>query len=288
MNRVKFEFSKYQACGNDFILRDERNEMSIPDQKKPKIVRMLCDRHFGIGADGILFIEKSEIAHGKMRLFCPDGQEAFMCGNGIRCVADYLCNDLKKDKLLIDTNDGVKEVLRIDENLYQVSMGKLRYTMKDLSKFFKGTFRSDEILLEKAFIFPNIGRIEASIVSTGEPHVVIFVKDLENEDINKYGNAITKNVDMFPYSVNTDLCQVIDERTIKVRTYESGAYYETMACGTGATACAAVAYFTGKVKSNVVEVLTRGGKMTIKVSKDNLLMIGPAHLVFTGETYISL
>jgi len=287
LKKVKFEFVKYQACGNDFILRDDRGGISIPEEKKPKIVRILCDRHFGVGADGVLFVEESKGAHGRMRLFCPDGQEAFMCGNGIRCVADYLYNDLKEDKLLIDTKDGVKKVLRIGENLYQVSMGKLRYTMKDLSKFFKGDFRNKEILLEKEMVFPDIGKLKISIVSTGEPHVVIFVKDLENEDISKYGNAIAKNFDMFPYGVNTNLCEVIDDKTVRVRTYESGAYYETMACGTGATACAAVAYFTGKVKNNKVEVITKGGRMVIEVSEDNLLMTGPAHLVFRGEIYLS-
>ncbi|MHA1631552.1 MAG: diaminopimelate epimerase, partial [Candidatus Freyarchaeota archaeon] len=173
MKKVKFEFVKYQACGNDFILKDERAGISIPDEKRPEAVKKLCDRHFGIGADGVLFVEKSEKADGRMRLFDREYREALMCGNGIRCVADYLYNDLKKDKLLIDTNDGVKEINRVGENLYQVNMGKLRYIMKDVKKIFKGEFPDEESLLEKEMIFPRIGKVKVSIVSTGEPHAVI-------------------------------------------------------------------------------------------------------------------
>jgi len=286
--KVKFDFIKYQACGNDFILKDERAGISVPDEKRPEIAKKLCDRHFGVGADGVLFVEKSEKADGRMRLFDREYREALMCGNGIRCVADYLYNELKKDRLFIDTKDGLKEILRVGENLYRVNMGRFRYLMKDVKKIFKGNFPEDEELLDKEMAFPGLGKVRASIVSTGEPHAVIFVEDIEKEDINKYGKSITGNFELFPYGVNTDLCQVIDDETIKVRTYEAGVYYETMACGTGATACAAVAYFTGRTKKNKVKVVTRGGEMTIEVGKDTLLMTGPAYPVFKGEMYVTL
>lgn len=285
MKKIKLEFIKYQACGNDFILKDERDGITIPDGKKPKLVKKLCDRNFGIGADGILFVEPSNRADAKMRLFDREDREALMCGNGIRCVADYLYNELKKDRLLIDTNDGVKEITRVDENLYKVNMGRLRYLMKEVKKLFRGNFPDNEKLLDKEISFPRLGKVRASIVSTGEPHTVIFIEDVEKEDVNKYGKNITKNFKLFPYGVNTDLCQIIDDETIKVRTYEAGVCYETMACGTGATACAAVAYLTGRVKKNKVKVIAHGGEMIIEVEKDAVLMTGPAYPVFNGEVY---
>lgn len=286
--KIKFKFTKYQACGNDFILKDERSGVSVPDEKKPEVVRRLCDRHFGVGADGVLFVEKSDKADGRMRLFDREHREALMCGNGIRCVADYLYNELKKDRLLIDTNDGLKEIFRVGENLYKVNMGRLRCLMKDVKKLFKGNFPDNEELLDKEMTFPGLGKVEVSIVSTGEPHAVIFVEDLEQADINKYGKSITENFKLFPYGVNTDLCQVVDDETIKLRTYEAGVYYETMACGTGATACAAVAYLTGRIRKNKVKAIARGGEMTIEVGKDAVLMTGSAYSVFKGEIYVTL
>ncbi len=286
--RIKLKFTKYQACGNDFILKDERDGITIPDEKKPKLVKKLCDRHFGIGADGILFVEPSNRADAKMRLFDREDREALMCGNGIRCVADYLYNELKKDRLLIDTNDGVKEITRVDENLYKVNMGRLRYLMKEVKKLFKGSFPDNEKLLDKEITFPNLGKTRVSIVNSGDPHAVVFVKDIEKEDMDKYGKGITENFELFPYGVNTDLCQIIDDETIKVRTYEAGVCYETMACGTGATACAGVAYLTNRVKTNKINVIARGGEMTIEIGKNSLFMIGPAHRVFKGEMYAKI
>jgi len=288
LKKILFEFVKYQGCGNDFILKDERHGTAIPDEKKLKLVKKLCDRHFGIGADGILFVESSTRAYAKMRLFDNEYREAFMCGNGIRCVADYLYNELKRDRLLIDTNDGLKEIIRVGEGQYEVKMGRLRYVMKDVKSVFSGDFPDNEQLLDKEMTFPKLGKIRVSIVNSGDPHAVIFVKDVEKEDINRYGKSITENLELFPYGINTDLWQVVDGETIKVRTYESGVYYETLACGTGATACAGVAYLTNRVKTDKIKVIARGGEMTIEIGKDSLFLTGPASPVFKGEMHLEI
>ena len=126
LRKVKFRFTKYQACGNDFVLVDQRHGTNVFDKEKPIIAKKLCNRHFGIGADGVLFVKLSEKADAEMQLFDREDREAFMCGNGIRCIADYLYSKLTNDKMWIDTRDGLKEIARIGPNLYRVNMGKLR------------------------------------------------------------------------------------------------------------------------------------------------------------------
>lgn len=288
MKKVEFKFVKYEACGNDFVLKDERHGIRVVEKEKPKLAKKLCNRHFGIGADGVIFAGFSEKADARMQLFDPEDREAFMCGNGIRCVADYLYNELKNDKLLIDTRDGLKKITRVGANLYRVNMGRLRFLMEDMKSFFKGDFSDDEKLLDKELVFPHLGKIRVSIVNSGEPHLVIFARDIETQDIIKYGKNITQNFELFPHGVSTDLCEVTDCGTIKVRTYEAGVYYETLACGTGATACAGVAYFTNRVKTRKIRTITNGGEMTIEIGEDSLFMTGAAHKVFDGKIYLEI
>lgn len=276
---VKVKFDKYQACGNDFIILDTSIDKASPERIK-NFAKLLCDRHFGIGADGLICLESSFSSDVRMRIFDAQGPEADMCGNGIRCVASCLWEKLNKSEVLIETNDGIKRIKKIGER-YRVNMGKLRVKMKDLKKYFISTFPDDETLLDKHIFFPEIGETEVSIVNSGEPHCVIFVDDVESENIDRYGKNITENRELFPYGINVDLVEVIKSKALKIRTYERGVFHETLACGTGATASAGVAHL-GKIKNNLIEVTTHGGEIEIEVTENDLYMTGPAIRIFDG------
>ncbi|MCI2425807.1 diaminopimelate epimerase [Candidatus Acetothermia bacterium] len=285
-NRMNFEFIKYQACGNDFILRDEIAHAAIPERARGRLAKLLCQRNFYIGADGLIFIVPSKIVVAKMRLFDRDGPEADMCGNGLRCAAAYLCQKLGRDQLLIETNDGAKEIERRNDH-YRVNMGRLRYRMDELRNYFEYDLPAKEPLLDKLISFPELGEIEVSIVNTGEPHVVIFTDQLDRLSLEPYGRNITHNRDLFPHYINVDLAQVVDDK-INIRTYERGVFKETLACGTGATAAAAVARLTGRIdhQAEQVKVITRGGEIIIEPGEP-LYMTGPATKVYRGEIEVA-
>ncbi len=284
---MKIKFLKYQACGNDFVIIDKKFSKKILFEKRGKFAKFLCDRHFGIGADDILYLDSSSNADIRLKIFEAQGSEADMCGNGIRCVAAYLCEKLNKDALIIETNDGIKHIQKIGSK-YQVNMGGLRVKMKDMKKYFISKFSDDERLLNKTIDFPEIGEIDVSIVNSSEPHGVIFVDSVDKEDINKFGKNITENKKLFPHGININLVEVIGRNILKIRTYERGVFYETLACGTGATASAAVASILGKIKGNQIEVDVKGGKIEIEITEDALYMTGPALKVFEGVINIKI
>lgn len=279
---MNFEFTKYQACGNDFILRDETDHAAIPETARGRLAKLLCQRNFYIGADGLIFIVPSKVAVAQMRLFDRDGPEADMCGNGLRCAAAYLCWKLGRDQLRIETNDGIKEIERRNDH-YRVNMGRLRCRMDELRNYFVYDFPPCELLLDKMIPFPELGEIEVSIVNTGEPHAVIFTDELDRLSLERYGRNITHNRDLFPQCINVNLVQIADEK-INIRTYERGVFKETLACGTGATAAAAVARLTGRIdrRAEKVNVIARGGEIIIEPGEP-LYMAGPATEVYHGE-----
>jgi len=278
---------KYHGCGNDFIIVDELDRELIPEEYKGAVSKKICRRRFSIGADDLLDLVPSSRADAWMRIFEPDGTEADMCGNGIRCAASYLCEKLGKDKVLIETRAGLKEVAKVNDE-FKVSMGKLLKKYGEQKKFINYSFSEDDELIDVKMKFPVLGELRISIVNTGEPHAVIFVDDVDSEDIEKYADAIAKNKKIFPMGISVNIVQVIDEKTIKVRTYERGVWNETLACGTGSTASAAVSYLLGKIKSREVDVKVRGGRLKILISKDQLYMIGPAEKVFTGRIEVEV
>jgi len=166
-------------------------------------------------------------------------------------------------------------------------MGRLRYTMNEMKKLVNYNFPDDEKLLDKEIKIPNLGIIKVSIVNSGDPHAVIFVDDIDKVDINKYGKTITENKELFPLGINVDMCEIINKNAIKVRTYEAGVYRETLACGTGSTACAAVFCLTEKTKEDKIKVIVRGGELIIEVKKNTMFMTGPAVPVYKGEIEIN-
>ena len=280
------KFSKYQGCGNDFIIVDEMNS-TTPDDMRSKMATILCDRHFSIGADGLIFVERAPGTDGAMRLFEPAGNEADMCGNGLRCVAAFLSESLSKDDLLISTADGAKRVWKTDDG-FSAEMGEVRTTRSYLSEYVTDKGSPTDSML--GFALPEgIGQGTASLLNTGEPHIVVFVDDIDSVDVVAAGERLNSDTKRFPKGININFVRVEGPHQISVRTYERGVYDETMACGTGATASAAAAVLREMTKPEPVTVKTRGGALTIELGKEGgATMSGPAVRVFEGTIDLEL
>lgn len=277
----EFHFVKYQGLGNDFILKDELNGPTTPDYLRSRLAKRLCDRHFWIGADGILFVERAPRVDGSMRLFEPAGNEADMCGNGLRCVASYLMDKLEKDEVDVLTGDGVKHVTRAGRG-YAADMGLVRWLRKDLRRYVSDRGKPSDSMLRFELRLSGHA-VNASFLNTGEPHLVVLTDDLESVDMNAVGEEVNRDRKRFPKYVNINFMQVTGPRSISIRTYERGVFAETMACGTGATACSSAAILLGLVKRGPVKVKTRGGVATVTLESDGrATMTGPASKVFEG------
>lgn len=278
---MKLPFTKMQGCANDYIYLDCR-ESGVPEQIA-ELSRRLSRRHFSIGADGIICICAPETpgAHGQMRMFNADGSEGRMCGNGIRCVAQWLrthapeCADL--DELRIDTRSGLKTLRWQGEGMWQVEMGRYSLLPADLPAVEMGEEELVDVPLTAA------GRTwQVSCVSVGNPHCVTIVPDVEALDLERLGPAFEKHPN-FPQQINTEFVQLIDPTHIKMRVWERGSG-ETWACGTGT--CATVAALTELgicPAGQDIHVQLRGGELVIRVLPGRqLLMTGSAVTVYEG------
>lgn len=256
------DFTKYHGLGNDFIfMEDFRGKLAANGENMAKI---LCHRQFGIGADGLVLITETDDLF-TMRIFNSDGSEAEMCGNAIRCMADYLLkHSLVKGPILqIGTMSGIKEI-SVNNNLYVVDMGEPNFS------FNEG---------EAVKINSHNELWTADPVSMGNPHGVIFVDDLENLDFHIWGPRL-ENASVWPEKANIEFTQVLNVNHLKVKVWERGAG-PTLACGTGACAAAVAAIRRGFVNSSV-RVSLPGGDLTIEWKNNHVFMAGPARKVFTG------
>jgi diaminopimelate epimerase len=280
--RYDFRFVKYQGCGNDFIIKDEMEGPVTPDSDRSKLAHKLCDRHFKVGADGVIFIEKAQGVDGSMRLFEPAGNEADMCGNGLRCVAAYLAKMLGKDTIDIMTKDGVKRVTHVGGQ-YWANMGPVRINARDLQEYIPERLRTKGGLA--VISLETTDRpLSGYVVNSGEPHVIVRSSDLESEKVKMIGDLVNGDRTRFPHGININFVQVVGDHETKVRTYERGVYNETLACGTGATASAFVAHSLGWVKPGMVTVHALGGDIRIEITKDgNAYMTGPAEAEYEGK-----
>ncbi len=283
-------FVKYQACGNDYIIVDERAEQIIPERRRNDIAMAMMNRNFGIGADGVAYIVASERCDAMMRLIDSPGGEAYMCGNGIRCVAHYLWSVTGKNRLKVDTRSGVKEIEVSGGNptQFRVNMGRLHWHAGDLEGILPEGFAPEESTLERQFDLPGLGTTQMSVVHVGEPHAILFVDDLDKTDIDRYGEAITMSQEVFPRLLNVNLVKPIADDAIQLRTFEAGVQYETLACGTGCVSSAAVARLTGRIEARSVRVIARGGQLQVDLTDEDMYMSGPALPVFTGSTHVAL
>jgi len=268
---MEIHFSKLHENGNDFIVIDEYHKLVIPDELKGQFAAGYCDRRFGIGADGVIFLLRSAKDDLRMRIFQPDESEAEMCGNGIRCLAKFAFDaGYVKGSCTVETPAGSVGVAidTTDEDFSAtVMMTPPQFDRKDIPATGNGEYKE------------HIGDYDVYAVNTGVPHAVIIVDAVDAIGVAAQAPAIRRHAS-FPKGANVNFVEKTGENSIRVRTFERGVEDETLSCGTGATASAAVVHKLG-VTGDVVEVGTRGGPLTIYL-KGGTKMQGPAVTVFTG------
>lgn len=274
------KFSKMQAAGNDFILMNGMIEKSSNWNETAKKV---CDRHFGIGADGLMFCEKSSKADIKMNYYNSDGSRGEMCGNGIRCFAKFVYDSkiVEKKEFSVETDAGIKHIkLDIDTS------GDIVYLKVDMEKIdFRGksvpcTIEKENILEEEIFIKDK--KVIFSSVLMGVPHTTIFVENFDEYDVDEIGSLMEKN-DIFPEKTNVNFAKITADDTIMVKTWERGAG-RTLGCGTGCCATAALAHKLGKIKKDKIKLLAEGGELFIEIGEDyKITMSGKADTICYGE-----
>lgn len=272
-------FSKWQACGNDYLFIDGRTIDIEPIVSRSKEI---ADRHFGIGADGLIFLMDSGKADFKMRIFNADGSEAEMCGNGIRSFSKwvYAMGLIQSKTFSIETKAGILYPHLLDDGLVRVDMGIPRLEAKDIPVVGFGTKR----VIEQPLYCP-IDKQDYSVtcVSMGNPHGVIFVDNAERVPLTAVGPWFENN-EHFPQKVNVEFVSLRGSNQLRMRVWERGSGI-TMACGTGACASVVAASLLGKVKKEA-DVVLDGGMLHIEwegLSDSHVYMTGPAEFVFEGE-----
>jgi len=272
------EFVKVHGLGNDFILV---NDLTQELNDYPALARRLCDRHLGIGADGLVLLHPSESASFKMRIFNSDGSEAEMCGNAIRCLGKYIFEQglCEKTNLEIETKSGIKTVklalVGRQVKQVEVDMGVPVLSPEQVPVLIKGEQAVDETvsLMGTSFKF--------TAVSMGNPHCVIFVSSLEQVDIDTLGPAL-ENHPLFPNKTNVEFVEVISPGECDVVVWERGAG-RTLACGTGACAVLVAGVLTGRL-SRQAKVNLPGGDLQVHWAESGQVkMSGPAVEVFRGH-----
>lgn len=281
---MKLDFVKQHGCGNDYIYV---NGFVYDIENPSETAKTLSDRHFGIGADGLIIVCPSAVCDAKMRMFNADGSEGKMCGNGIRCAAKFAYDSgiCRKNIMRIETLSGVKTV-RLEFSGGEVvgatvDMGAAVFAAEQIPAAAAG-----EIVARKVAL---AGRErEITCVSMGNPHCVIFVPadfDLWGFDIEKEGAPIECDA-FFPEGVNVEFVRQIDKSHLQMRVWERGSG-ETFACGTGACASAAAAVRLGLCpKDTDISVELRGGTLVINVAEDGVSLQGNAVMVFSGSVEI--
>ncbi len=255
---MKLTFYKYQGAGNDFVMIDNRtNSISLT---KSQVAR-LCDRRFGVGADGLILLETSSVSDFKMTYFNADGLLGSMCGNGGRCVVAF-ANRLSvfTESCTFEAFDGSHKASLLVDDTISLEMSKVS----------------------------AISKIENDwLLDTGSPHLVRFVSDLNSIDIKAEGAKIRYSEPYSTNGVNVNFVQFTDNGLV-IRTYERGVEDETLACGTGATASAIAAFEAGLTNEKTIKLVALGGDLEVRFSKvENIYihiqLIGAAEFVFKGE-----
>lgn len=283
------KFTKMQGCGNDYVYVNGFSE-KIPQEEKPELVRRLSDRHFGVGGDGVIFINPSEVADFEMEMYNADGTRAQMCGNGIRCVGKFVY-----DKGLTDK-----------EQITVVSAGKIKYLDMTVEKSQtdggdRGRVKTVKVNMGSPVLMPALIPVKAegdsvidspitvdgreyrmTCVSMGNPHAVIFTKDVAQLKLESIGPSF-ENHKCFPERTNTEFVEVLDKGHVFMRVWERGTG-ETLACGTGCCATAVACVLNG-LTDNKITVKLLGGELLIEWDRGQnvIFMTGPAETVFEGE-----
>lgn len=256
---MQLHFSKYQGAGNDFVIIDNRNN-SFPVSNS--LINKLCDRHFGIGADGLMLLNNSSEGSFLMRYFNSDGNESTMCGNGGRCIVHFanklgIVNTIAKFQGI----DGIHEAEIIDINY-------VRLKMKDVD---------------------NIQMIDDNyFIDSGSPHYISFVREIDSVDVNREGKLIRQSVNILNGGTNVNFIQVVSNDLLKIRTFERGVEAETLACGTGAVASSIAYSLFFETDSEIIKLIALGGELNVSFKKvdnntfNDIWLEGPANHVFDG------
>lgn len=273
------KFIKMQGLGNDYIYVNGFEEKV---EKKPEVSQKLSDRHFGIGSDGIIFVNPSQKADFEMEMYNSDGSRAEMCGNGVRCVGKFVYDFGLTDKteITVETLGGIKYLtLKVEEGKVKevvVDMGAPELIAKNVPV----VSENEKVINEEICVDGK--NYQMTAVSMGNPHAVVPYEGIREMEIEKIGPKF-ENHERFPNRVNTEFIEVIDRKTVSMRVWERGSG-ETLACGTGACAVAVACILNGWTESEV-KVKLLGGDLLIRWDKEEnkVYMTGPAETVFQGE-----
>jgi len=272
------EFTKYTGLGNDFVFLDGQTALSVADPNT--LAKRLCDRRFGIGADGLVLLLPSKEADVRMRIINSDGSEAEMCGNASRCVPLHLLSrgKIPKKQIVLETLAGKiqTEVIDLAKGLVRVDMGR--------PHLLRGEIPIQGNPYEQAINIPLEVKGKTwsgTAVSMGNPHFVIFVDDIAKIDVADWGPLIETHP-AFPRKTNVEFVQILDERNVRMRVWERGAGI-TQACGTGACATAVSCVLNQKTVPEITVHLDGGNLQIQWRDKQEVWMTGPAKEVFRGE-----
>ena len=255
---MNITFNKYQGAGNDFIIIDNRENLINPSDSE--LINKLCDRRFGIGADGLILISNNDQSDFEMKYFNSDGFIGSMCGNGGRCTAHFaLKAAIAGERQRFLAYDGIHEAY-VEKNIVRLQMGNVNECRLINDNYF---------------------------LNTGSPHYVVIKEDIDSIDVHEEGKKLRWAPEFAPGGTNVNFVQLLD-KGLYIRTFERGVEDETLACGTGVTASAIASVLKGHFDTNSVNVTTRGGNLKVdfeihdkKIT--NVWLTGPATFVFTGN-----
>lgn len=256
---MQLSFTKMHGVGNDYIYVDGRNLPALP---LPRLAIFLSKRHFGVGADGLVWLTNSTVADIKMQMFNADGSEGIMCGNAVRCIAKYLFDHkmVTGRSVRIETKSGVKRVQRLRPDYFAVQMGKPEFNLAHLGY-----------------------EPEFTTVGMGNPHLVVMVNfNLDHYDISRLGKRLSTSP-LFPGGVNVEFVRVIGDNTLQMRVWERGSG-ETLGCGTGACAAAVASVLRGQCnREKLIKVQLPGGELVVDYARDEVTLLGSATTVYEGQ-----
>jgi len=256
---MTYTFYKYQGTGNDFVIMDNRN--AVFEKENTKLIAKLCDRRFGIGADGLILLENHDSEDFRMVYYNADGNESTMCGNGGRCLVAFAKHiGVIENKAAFEAIDGMHHAI--------IEGTTVKLQMQDVA---------------------NVQKHEQHVfLDTGSPHHVAFNNNLESLNVKKEGAIIRNGQPYNEMGTNVNFVEKISENTFAVRTYERGVEDETLSCGTGVTAVAIAMHYIGETEKNILTLKTKGGDLKVSFQKqkdefNDVWLMGPATLVYKGE-----
>lgn len=261
---IEIFFSKYSGCGNDFILIDNRDNTFIPE-----IVKKLCNRNLGIGADGVILLENALSADFRMRIFNSDGSEAEMCGNGLRCFGKFILE------------------LGFQKKPYAIQLKNQVLTVDFIGESVSTTLKLESEIKENLLLNTDENQWECFFLNTGVPHAVVFVENLDELKVKDLGKNIRHHPIFSPKGTNANFVKKINENTISIRTFERGVEDETLACGTGASAGAIAASLKWGMQTPIKVIFHSKDSLEINFKKDHnhsfeITQIGQAVKLFHG------